>query len=87
MTPSPPHTPPAEPDPAFGRVIQRLREERGLSRAELAARCGVEEPALAGVEGGTIDPPWAAVEAIADGLGVSVQSIAAAVVTEDPDGP
>lgn len=85
MSQTPPDTPPTEPDPTLGRVIQQLREEQGLSRAELAARASLDERALAGIEAATDDPPWTAVEAIAAGLGVSVQSIATDVIAEDPD--
>lgn len=85
MSQTPPDTPPAEPDRTLGRVIRQLREEQGLSQNELAARAGVDEPTLAGIEAATNDPPWTAVEAIAAGLGVSVQTIATAVIAEDPD--
>jgi transcriptional regulator with XRE-family HTH domain len=85
--PPPPPAPPDEPDPALGRVVRQLREERGLSRIELANRSGVDETALAQIEAGAIDPPWTTVEAIARGLEVSVQSIASAVVAQDPERP
>jgi len=79
--------PPDEPDPGLGRVIRRLREQRGLSQAELADRARIEPAALAQIEAGTADPPWATVAALADGLGVSVESIAGAVTSEDADTP
>lgn len=79
--------PPDEPDPALGRVLQRLREQRGLSPAELAAQAEVEEAALSGIEAGTADPPWTTVEAIAAALEVSVESIASAVLAEDRNAP
>lgn len=85
MSNPPAAAPPDRPDPALGRVIRRLREERGVDRAQLAQRSGLEEEGLARIEAGTLDPPWPAVEALAAGLGVSVQSIAAAVVAEEAD--
>lgn len=85
MSEPPPTAPPDRPDPALGRVVRRLREERGVERAQLARRAGLEEETLAGIEAGTVDPPWPEVEALAAGLGVSVRSIAAAAVAEDAD--
>jgi transcriptional regulator with XRE-family HTH domain len=68
-------------------VIQTLREERGLSRASLAQRAGLEQAVLARIESGTVDPPWTTVVGIAEGLGVSVESIASAVVAPDAGSP
>ena len=85
MIDPPPTAPPDRPDPALGRVIRRLREERGLGRTQLAARSGLEEDALARIEAGTLDPSWPSVEALAGALGVSVRSLAAAVVADDTD--
>lgn len=80
MTDAPhsPAPPPDKPDPALGRVIQVLRTERGLTTAELADRAELETRLVEQIEQGTVDPPWAAVESIARGLGVSVESIASA---------
>lgn len=83
--PSSPTPPPDQPDPALGRVVQGLREERGLSPAELADQAGLETTTVVQIENGAIDPQWAAVEAIARGLGVSVESIARAAAEQRPD--
>lgn len=87
MSPPTPHSPPAEPDPALGEVVRQLREAQDLSRTELAELAGVDETTVTGIEEGTIDPPWTAVEALGRVLGVSVQSIAIEVLAEDPDTP
>jgi len=87
LTADPSIAPPDEPDPELGRVIRRLRERSGLSPAGLAERAQVELATLEQLEDGAIDPPWATVEALARGLGVSVESIAAAVVERDHDAP
>ena len=80
MNVDPPIAPPDEPDPELGRVIRRLRETQGLSQADLAKRAQVDLDTLSQVEAGAVDPPWATVQAIARGLGVSVKGIADAVV-------
>ena len=74
--------PPDEPDPVLGRVVRRLREEQGLSQADVANRAQVELATLARIEDGAVDPPWATVEAVARGLGLPVRSIAAAVAEQ-----
>ena len=76
----PPIAPPEEPDPELGRVVRRLREEQGLSLVDLANRSKLDPDALSLIEAGASDPPWPTVEAIARGLGISVQAIADAVV-------
>ncbi|MDX6622331.1 MAG: Helix-turn-helix domain [Solirubrobacterales bacterium] len=80
MNVDPSIAPPDEPDPELGRVIRRLRETQGLSQADLAKRSQVDLTILSQVEDGAVDPPWATVQAIARGLGVSVKGIADAVV-------
>jgi ribosome-binding protein aMBF1 (putative translation factor) len=40
----------------LGADLRDSREQRGLSREALAARAGLEESVIAGVEGGAIDP-------------------------------
>lgn len=77
--------PPDEPDPVLGSVIRRLREGQGLSLADLANRAQEDPATLSGIEDGAIDPPWPTVEAIARGLGVSVQGIAEAVTEQRGD--
>jgi transcriptional regulator with XRE-family HTH domain len=74
--------PPDEPDPVLGRVIRRLREDRGLSQTDLADRSQVDLGTLSQVEDGAVDPPWATVKALARGLGVSVERIADSVVEQ-----
>lgn len=83
MNTGPSIAPPDEPDPGLGRVVRRLRESQGLSRAELADRSQIDPATLSHVEDGAVDPPWATVKAIASGLGVSVQHLADAVVQRD----
>lgn len=87
MSLPPPRQPPEDPDPNLGEAIRALREQRSISRAELAARSGVDETAVAAIEAGTTDPNWATVEALAGALGVSMEQLATAVVARDPGAP
>ncbi|MET0342754.1 MAG: helix-turn-helix domain-containing protein [Polyangiales bacterium] len=61
--------------PSIGPGVQRLRTQRGLSRAALAAQVGVSEAELAEVESGareaSIDLTWS----LANALGVSFSAL------------
>jgi transcriptional regulator with XRE-family HTH domain len=60
-----------EPDPeliALGQAIRQVREERGMSAAELAA-ASVEQQYLETLEGGRIDSRYDVLLAL-DGFGV-----------------
>jgi len=71
-------TPTPEVDPILGGVIQGLREKGGFSISTLESHARLEPGTLARIENGQVDPPWSTIEAIAKGLGVSVQAIACA---------
>lgn len=55
----------------LGLRVRELREERGLSQAELAARAGVSPGLVGQVERGEVQPSLATLEGLATGLGVS----------------
>ncbi|BCV23812.1 helix-turn-helix domain-containing protein [Gelria sp. Kuro-4] len=55
----------------LGLRLRELREERGLSQAELAARAGVSPGLVGQVERGEVQPSLATLEGLAAGLGVS----------------
>ncbi len=57
--------------PWVGANLHRLREERGVSLAQLAQRCGLDEPMLGAVEAGSLDPSIKVLWGIATALGVS----------------
>src|SRR2546429_8980437 len=56
---------------AVGAAVRRLREERGLSRRELAHRSGVSERFLAELEGGQGNISVARLQDVARALGTS----------------
>jgi transcriptional regulator with XRE-family HTH domain len=53
----------------FGPFLRRLREQAELSQAELAARCGTTQSALAAVERGRRRPTTEFVERVLAGMG------------------
>ncbi len=55
-----------------GAVIKRLREERGMTQAELAARLGVSDKAVSKWETAKGLPDITLIESLAETLGVSV---------------
>lgn len=60
-------------------TVRRLREQQALTREGLAQRAGITTGTLARLELGQSDPPWSTVQAVADGLGLSLGELGAAV--------
>jgi len=61
-----------QPQPALGKAIRQLREERGMTQEALAQDAGVTVGHMSMIERGHSNPTWATVKAIAAGLGVSM---------------
>ena len=55
---------------SLGQAVRQLREQRGSSSAELAARLGVEEGYVLALEAGERDPDYELLLALARALGV-----------------
>ena len=64
------------PQPALGKAVRQLREKRGYTQTDLAAKAGVADPTLSMIERGHSNPTWATVRDIADALGVSMGQLA-----------
>lgn len=62
---------PFDPDPPFGSVLRRLRQERGLTIEEAATRAQVTANYLGDVERGQRNPTLKVVARILAGLRVS----------------
>jgi transcriptional regulator with XRE-family HTH domain len=52
--------------------VRRAREDRGLTQAELAARIGSTQPALARLEAGGVTPSLDTLHRIAEALGLEL---------------
>lgn len=61
----------AYPDTGLGGRLRALREGRGLTQAQLAEAAGVSLRALSYYEGGTAQPVWPVVIALARALGAT----------------
>ena len=60
---------------AVGRAIRALREDRGMSVAQLAAAADTTITTVEAVEGGRDELRWGFYCALADGLGVGAAAI------------
>ncbi len=65
----------------FAGRLKELREQTGLSQAELAELAGMNRFGVAKLEQGVREPSWATVQALARALGVEVGEF---VVPDDP---
>lgn len=68
---------PAPDAAALGRALQAMRTERGISQTQLAEATGFMQSWISQVERGRRNPSWNNVARLAEGLGVSVSSLAA----------
>ena len=64
------------PQPALGKAIRQLRQERGASLENLAPRAGLALNTLSLIELGQANPTWETVKGIAAALDVSIADIA-----------
>jgi transcriptional regulator with XRE-family HTH domain len=60
---------------ALGCTVRAVRQQRGMSVAELAAATGFKRRRLVRIEAGELDPRYDGLIALADGLGVRVPAI------------
>lgn len=55
-----------------GKQIQKLRELKGISQQELAAKCNFEKSNMSRLEAGRVNPTLSTLEKVANALGVSM---------------
>jgi transcriptional regulator with XRE-family HTH domain len=67
----------ADPRPAFGQVVRRLRESKGLSQERLAELAGVHRTYLGDVERGIRNIALVNMTRIARALGTSLSKVIA----------
>jgi transcriptional regulator with XRE-family HTH domain len=65
-----------QPQPALGKAVRQLREERGMTQEVLAQEAGVTVGHMSMIERGHSNPTWATVKAVARALSVSMTKVA-----------
>ena len=65
-----------QPQPALGKAIRQLRQEREMTQEALAHAAGVTVSHLSTIERGHSNPTWATVKSLAAALGVSMTDLA-----------
>ncbi len=55
-----------------GKQIQKLRESKGLSQQDLAAKCNFEKSNMSRLEAGRVNPTLSTLEKVAKALDVSL---------------
>jgi len=65
-----------QPQPALGKAIRQLREERGMTQEALAQEAGITVGHMSMIERGHSNPTWATVKAIASALSLSLVELA-----------
>ncbi len=65
-----------QPQPALGKAIRQLREERGMTQEALAHVAGVTVGHLSTIERGHSNPTWATVKDIAAALDANIAELA-----------
>jgi transcriptional regulator with XRE-family HTH domain len=70
-----------QPQPALGRAVRQLRQERGVSQESLAYEAGVTSGTLSLIERGRSNPTWGTVKGIAAALSATIAEVAALSLT------
>ncbi|MEX2447881.1 MAG: helix-turn-helix transcriptional regulator [Solirubrobacterales bacterium] len=65
-----------QPQPALGKAIRQLRQERDMTQEALAHAAGVTVGHLSMIERGHSNPTWATVKAVSAALDASMSSLA-----------
>jgi len=68
-----------QPDPRLARAVRSLRERVGETQEDVAYAAGLTTAGYGRVERGEANPAWTTVVRIADGLGVSLGELVAAI--------
>jgi transcriptional regulator with XRE-family HTH domain len=58
-----------------GKQIQKLRESKGLSQQDLAAKCNFEKSNMSRLETGRVNPTLSTLEKVAKALDVSIAEL------------
>lgn len=58
-----------------GKNIQKIRESKGISQQELAAKCNFEKSNMSRLEAGRVNPTLSTLEKVAKALGISLAEL------------
>lgn len=58
-----------------GKNIQRIRESKGISQQELAAKCNFEKSNMSRLEAGRVNPTLSTLEKVSKALGISLAEL------------
>ncbi len=58
-----------------GKNIQKIRESKGISQQELAAKCNFEKSNMSRLEAGRVNPTLSTLEKVAKALDVSLTEL------------
>ena len=59
----------------IGKQIQKLRELKGLSQQDLAAKCNFEKSNLSRLEAGRVNPTLSTLEKVAKALDITLSEL------------
>ena len=65
-----------QPQPALGKAIRQLRDERGMTQEALAQEAGITVGHMSMIERGHSNPTWGTVRNVAAALGAPVTELA-----------
>lgn len=65
-----------QPQPALGKAIRQLREERGITQEALAQEAGITVGHMSMIERGHSNPTWGTVKHVAMALDVPIADLA-----------
>lgn len=75
------------PDPELAAALCVMREERGLTREEMASRCGISCDALARIEGAEVSPAFEVIRRLVTAVGVGLVEVGADLDGRMESGP
>lgn len=59
----------------FGETFRQVREQEGVTIADLATKTGIDPEQINALEAGRLDPAFDVMCALADGIGVPLSSL------------
>lgn len=63
------------PDPELAVALCVMREERGLTREEMASRCGISRDTLVRIESAEVSPPFEIIRRLVSAVGVGLVEV------------